>query len=102
MARFLKVGLRPKGLDLILNKEAVVQEHPLLNYYPNRCVLCGKCLYVCTKQGEQPFLTFARRGFDTIVSFYGEKASSRLSPEQALALVDICPVAALTLREKEK
>ena len=101
MAKFLKVSLKPKGLEPFLKQPEIYEEHPVLNYYPNRCVLCGKCVFLSQKGHGKPFLTFARRGFETIISFHGEEDSPRLSDETYMACVEACPVGAITLKEKD-
>jgi len=97
IAKFLKVGLKPKNLERILREPEIDQEHPVLDYYPNRCVLCGKCVHVCKTKNEHPLLAFAKRGFDTVLTFYGEKGSE-IPCEHCLACVEICPVGAMTLK----
>ena len=99
IAKFLKVGLKPKRLEHYLKEIEIDQDHPCLNYYPNRCVLCGKCIHVCKNEHGQPSLSFAKRGLNTVVSFYGEEAESNLPCEECFACVEICPVSAITLKE---
>ena len=100
IAKFLKVGLKPKNLEQFLKEETIVRTHPLFDYYPNRCVLCGRCIYVSRMQKDKPFLTFAKRGFGTIVSFYGTEESHDLSREECLKCIEACPVGALRLKEE--
>ena len=101
IARYLKVGLKPKNLERLLREPAIDEDHPILDYYPNRCVLCGKCIHVCKTKNGQPLLAFARRGFDTVITFYGDKTSKNMkfSCEKCLACVEICPVGAITLKK---
>ncbi len=101
IAKFLKVGLKPKRLERHLNKTEVVEDHPHLDYFPNRCVLCGKCVFVCGKNEKQACLTFAKRGFETVISFSGEIDASRLICEQCNACIEVCPVGALTIKNRE-
>ena len=98
MAAFLKVGLKPKRLDRFTKKEGGEEEHPYLRYYPNRCVLCGKCLYACRVRHDKPFMTFAKRGIDTVISFYGDDATD-LPCMDCLACIEICPVAAIAAKK---
>jgi len=99
IARFLKVGLKPKRLEPFLKETEIDEGHPCLNYYPNRCVLCGKCIHVCKNEHGQPMLSFAKRGLNTVVSFYGEEDEAALSCEECSACVEICPVSAITLKD---
>jgi len=95
LARFLKVGLKPKTLEQHLKEPAVDDSHPHLIYYPNRCVLCGKCIHVCLAANGSAMPAFAKRGFETIISFYGDPEVESPACDTCSACVDICPVAAL-------
>ncbi len=95
MAKFLKVALKSKGLDRLLKKTRIDERHPLFDYYPNRCVLCGKCVYVCRRQQNRAGLTFARRGIDTVISFYDSPHTEPPPCDTCQACVEVCPVAAL-------
>ena len=95
LAKFLKVGLKSKKLELHLKEPDIDDAHPHLTYYPNRCVLCGKCLQVCRAANGSAMLAFAQRGFDTVISFYGDPGSASPACDTCSACIDICPVAAL-------
>ncbi|MGD8226183.1 MAG: 2Fe-2S iron-sulfur cluster-binding protein [Desulfobacteraceae bacterium] len=101
MAKFLKMGLKPKGPDQFLKEPKIERGHPVLNYYPNRCVLCGKCVFVGQKGHGKPFLSFAKRGFETVISFHGEEDPSRVTKETCLACAEVCPVGAITLKQND-
>ena len=98
LARFLKVGLKPKHLEHHLKSPAIDETHPHLAYYPNRCVLCGKCLQACRTANGSAMLAFAKRGFDTVISFYADPGEEKPACDTCRACVDICPVAALLPR----
>jgi bidirectional [NiFe] hydrogenase diaphorase subunit len=100
IAKFLGVGLKPKGLDQFLKEPEVVKEHPFIDYYPNRCVLCARCVRTCLFRSGRPMMTFARRGFDTLISFYGTDEGEPLPCQECQACVKACPVAAITLRHQ--
>ena len=98
IAKFLGMGLKPKGLEKILKEPRVVEDHPFIDYYPNRCVLCGRCVRVCKTKEGRPQMTFARRGFDTVISFYGVDKESMPTCEDCSKCVDVCPVGAIALK----
>jgi NADH dehydrogenase/NADH:ubiquinone oxidoreductase subunit G len=97
IARFLKVGLKPRRLPRQLRAESIVSDHPCIDYHPNRCVLCGKCVAICRNRKELPHLAFAGRGFSTLVSAFGAQETEC---ESCLACIDICPVGALVVRSE--
>jgi len=98
MAKFLKVGLKPKHLEKAIKVSEPDNNHPCLVFYPDRCVLCGKCVYLCRKRQEKPHLTFAKRGLDTTITFYGERNLPTTPCETCFACVEICPVSAITIK----
>jgi bidirectional [NiFe] hydrogenase diaphorase subunit len=98
MAKFLKTALKSKHLDRFLKATGIDRSHPFLDYYPNRCVLCGRCVYVCRNQQKQTELTFARRGFATVIGHFDHPHSRPSSCDTCRACVAVCPVAALLPR----
>ena len=98
IAKFLKAGLKSKLMEQHFKDAETDPGHPIFNYYPNRCVLCGKCIYACREKHGHALLTFAKRGIDTVISFYGEEDMARLPGKDCLACVEICPVSAITLK----
>jgi formate dehydrogenase major subunit len=48
-------------------KYPIDRTHPLIELDPNKCILCGRCVRVCTEVLGIAALGFIHRGFDTIV-----------------------------------
>lgn len=92
LAGFLKVGLKNNEFEKKLRDKDIDKTHPLIHYYPNRCVLCGRCVYVCRKR-DHSILSFANRGLDTVISLYGQEEN--LSCDQCRECIEVCPVKAL-------
>lgn len=99
MARHLKVALKAKQFDQYLKTPQIDPSHPILDYYPNRCVLCGKCIEVCRRRNGQPVFTFARRGFDTVIQYFASGDPDRCNCPPEHECVQACPVAALLPRD---
>jgi len=98
ISKFLHFGLKTKRIEQLKRDVGQEQDHPLLEYYPYRCVLCGKCVFVCKQNNGQPLLSLAKRGLDTTVSFFGEENIAKDRCKNCYACVEICPVSALLIR----
>ena len=98
MAKFLGLGLKPKRLEKLLKEPAIVEDHPLVNYYPNRCVLCGRCVRLCRTPEGRSLANFAKRGFETVISFYGVNKETVPACADCGKCVEICPVGAIVLK----
>ncbi len=98
LARFLKIGLKPKGLEKHLKEAALVDDHPQLSYYPNRCVLCARCIHVCRIARGQPLISFVGRGFNTSLSLAGGQIGDDPNCDACRRCADVCPVGALVLK----
>jgi NADH dehydrogenase/NADH:ubiquinone oxidoreductase subunit G len=98
IAKFLRTGLKPKGLDRFLKEPAIVRDHPYIDYYPNRCVQCGRCVRLCLTKEGRPQMNFSARGFNTVISFYGADSETTPCCDDCQSCVKTCPVGALVLR----
>lgn len=101
IAKLLHFGLKLKRLAQLERDVRIEEDHPFLRYVADRCVLCGRCVFICAKKNGQPMLSFARRGLDTVVSFFGEEDTATGTCEQCYACVEVCPVAALLPKNSE-
>ena len=98
IARFLKVGLKPGRLQSQFKEPEIDDRHPQLNHYPNRCVLCGKCIEICRANSGKAALTFTGRGFQTIIGSFGSSGDNSAECQQCQACAAICPVGALVMK----
>ena len=99
IARYLKLGLKVKRLDCYRKDVEKDGGHPVLEYFPNRCVLCGKCIRVCARQNGSAIFTFSGRGFNTLIRYYGGQDPEALPCQDCLACVAVCPVGALVSKD---
>jgi bidirectional [NiFe] hydrogenase diaphorase subunit len=72
--------------------------HPLFSLDISKCVLCGKCIWVCRKEGSGA-LDFAYRGVKTRVSTFGGMPLADACHNPCLACVAACPVSALYFKK---
>lgn len=102
IAKILKVGLKPKGLETRLKEPGIDTGHPSLEIDRNRCVLCGKCIRLCKQIHGHAYLTFARRGFETVISSFIEPEESMVNISGCTECIEICPVKAISLKKAAK
>ena len=68
--------------------------HSLFTYDPNKCVLCGKCIWVCQRHGVGA-IDFANRGLETRISTFDNMPLVDAKCDSCLECVRVCPVGSL-------
>ena len=99
IAKYLKIGLKNKHLQHALKKPDVDTRHPCLTVYTNRCVLCGRCVRICSRRHDALSLTFAKRGFETVIGYFGMPPPDPGNCAAYRACAESCPVGALAPKE---
>lgn len=100
MVRLLGIRLKPRRYDHLDRVTREEYDHPLFELVHSRCVLCGKCIYVCGKRNGYSLLTFAKRGFDTVITSFGEADAAKTTCGACLECVRVCPVSAILLKDE--
>jgi formate dehydrogenase major subunit/NADH-quinone oxidoreductase subunit G len=98
IAEHLGVKLKTKRFRKILPELAVDSSSPLFIYNPNKCVLCGRCVWVCQEKLGKGAIGFAHRGFRRMVTTFGDEPMGRASCQDCSECVTVCPVGALLFK----
>lgn len=101
IAHHLKVKLNTRRFRKILRGLPVDDSHSEVSYDPDKCVLCGRCVWVCHERVGEPALGFAQRGFKRVVSTFGGEPLAKYACQKCRDCVIVCPVGALVLKEKQ-
>jgi len=95
IAKSLGVSLKPKELRKLVRGLPPDNRHPLFTIYPDKCVLCGRCVWECRKHGKDAILGYAFRGFDRVVTTFREEAGSYEKCRDCQRCIEVCPTGAL-------
>ena len=102
MAKHLGVKLKTNRFRKIERKLPVDDSSPVFLYDPNKCVLCGKCVWVCRERLGIGAIGFTRRGFKRMVSTFKDKPLAESRCEQCADCVRVCPVGALVFKDGKR
>jgi len=93
-ARSLGIKLKSKRLKTLLPNLPLDTSSPVFVFDPNKCVLCGKCVWKCREKGSGA-IGFAYRGFERRVTAFGGRPIGTSRCNDCLECVAVCPVGAL-------
>ena len=100
IAAHLKVKLKSRRFRKILRNLPVDSSSPLFIYDPNKCVLCGQCIWVCRKRLGIGAFGFAHRGFNRRMTTFGDEPIGESECAECGDCVVVCPTGALCLKNK--
>jgi bidirectional [NiFe] hydrogenase diaphorase subunit len=98
VAKHIGINLKTKRFRRLERNLPIDESHPLFIYDSNKCVLCGKCVWVCQEKLGIGTIGFTRRGFKRMVSTFQDRPLGECMCSQCAECVKVCPVGALTLK----
>jgi len=100
IAHHLNVRLKSKRFRKLLRELPVDDSHPLFIYDPNKCVLCGRCVWVCRERLGIGVFGFAHRGFERVVTTFADEPLGESRCQECGDCVRVCPTGALVFKER--
>jgi bidirectional [NiFe] hydrogenase diaphorase subunit len=98
IAKVLKCSLKSKNLRNFLRDLPIDDSNPLFTYDPNKCVLCGRCVWACKKHEDKAILGFAYRGFERVLTTFESELIGKDRCLDCGECVKVCPTGALALK----
>jgi bidirectional [NiFe] hydrogenase diaphorase subunit len=90
---------RPKLLRPFPREEVPVDaSHPRIIFDPNKCIRCGRCVWVCKENVGEVHFDFINKGYDMRLTTFMGRPLAETSCTGCGACVEVCPVAALCFR----
>ena len=102
MASHLSVKLKTKRFRKLEHHFPVDSSCPNFTYDPNKCVLCGRCVWVCRERFGVGVLGFAHRGFNRVVTTFEDKPIAESGCHVCDDCIAVCPVGALVFKDSKK
>jgi len=78
------------------------ESNPFYTFDPNKCILCGKCVRVCSELQGTNAIGLKDRGFDTKVSTPFDMGLATSKCVSCGNCVAVCPVGALMPKKRER
>ena len=99
IAVHLGIRLKTKRFRKLERKLPVDTSSPVFVYDPNKCVLCGRCVWVCREQLGMGVLGFVCRGFERMVTTFGGEPVAQSRCRGGGECVVVCPTGALAFKD---
>jgi len=99
VAAYLRVGLKPRRFRKRSRQLPSDQSNPFFIRDPNRCILCGKCIWACSEIQGADAIDYSFRGFETIVNPFGGFPIIESRCETCGGCVAICPAGSLVAKD---
>jgi len=93
---------RPKHLRPFPRQELPVDDsHPRIVFDPNKCIRCGKCVWMCQQKVDFVPFDFAYKGYEMRLTTFLGKPLGQSTCIGCEACVEVCPVAALYFKKED-
>jgi formate dehydrogenase major subunit/NADH-quinone oxidoreductase subunit G len=100
IAKHLGIKLKTKRFRKLERNLPIDESSFFFTYDPNKCLLCGKCVWVCQERSGIGAIGFTRRGFKRMASTFQDKPIAESICNQCKECVKVCPVGALTFKNE--
>jgi formate dehydrogenase major subunit/NADH-quinone oxidoreductase subunit G len=98
IARHLGMRLKTKRFRRLDKNLPIDDSSPVFICNPNKCVLCGRCVWVCRERLKIGAIGFTHRGSKRVVSTFKDSPLAGSRCEQCGECVKVCPVGALAYK----
>ena len=101
IAAHLGIKLKTRRFKKLLRELPIDSSSPAFIYDPNKCVLCGRCVWVCRECLGIGVFGFAYRGFNRMVTTFAGEPLGESRCQECRDCVRVCPTGALTFKDRQ-
>lgn len=94
------LGVDMNGLPAILERKPLDETSVSIVRDPNKCILCGRCVTVCSELQAVSAITIAERGFEAVVDTFFSQGLGNSSCVNCGQCTVFCPTGALSERSE--
>jgi bidirectional [NiFe] hydrogenase diaphorase subunit len=102
IAKHMSVKLQEERYRKFLRNLPIDETSPVFLYDPNKCVLCGRCIWLCQEELGLGGIGFAYRGFQRLVTAFGDEPVGQSECKEAVELAYMCPSGAFASKSGRK
>lgn len=102
IAKYLGISLKNNRYKKLVRNLPIDETSPMFIYDPNKCVLCGRCVWFSQEELGRSGIGFAYRGFQRIVTTFGDEPIGSSDCSDLGELAEICPAGAFVLKDNIK
>jgi len=102
IAKHVSVKLKEERYRKFLRNLPIDETSPVFLYDPNKCVLCGRCVWLCQEELGLGGIGFAYRGFQRLVTTFGDEPVGQSECKDAVELAYMCPSGAFASKNRRK
>ncbi len=99
IAAHLRVKLKTKRFRKLERELPIDDSSPVFIYDANKCVLCGRCVWICRERLGIGAIGFAHRGFQRIVTTFAGEPIAESGCRGCGECVVACPTGALVFKD---
>jgi formate dehydrogenase major subunit/NADH-quinone oxidoreductase subunit G len=102
IAKHLGVRLNSERFRKLIRNLTLDNASPVFMHDPQKCVLCGRCVWFCQEELGLGGIGFAHRGLQRSVTTFGDEPIGESECKNLIELVDICPTGAFVHKKSNK
>ena len=92
-------GIKGPSFEGVRNEQEIIDDDPFIIRDYNKCILCGRCVYVCNEIQYDHAINIADRGFPATIGTSFDRTLQDTTCVSCGRCISVCPTGALSNRK---